>query len=132
MMNDVPVYQSEIVVNFNPSNELVYTSDSYDDSIQNIVTTPSISKEAALVASKESLKFTYDYTVFENNLFVTKVNHQTKLVYRVITNTVIGNGSWEVLVDAQTGSVVSTKDVALYSHKKENTNTTKCQINGGT
>lgn len=125
MMNDVPVYQSEIVVNFNPSNELVYTSDSYDDSIQNIVTTPSISKEAALVASKESLKFTFDHTVVENNLFVTKVNQQTKLVYRVITNTVIGNGSWEVLVDAQTGSIVSTKDVALYSHKKGNTNTTK-------
>ena len=29
MINEVPVYQSEIVVNFNPSNELVFTSDSY-------------------------------------------------------------------------------------------------------
>lgn len=125
MMNDVPVYQSEIVVNFNPSNELVYTSDSYDATIQNIVTTPSISKEAALNASKENLKFTCDYTVTENNLFVAKVNNQTKLVYRVVTNTAIGNGSWEVLVDAQTGIVLSTKDVAIYHHKKGNSNKIK-------
>ena len=118
MMNGVPVYHSEIVVNFNPSNELVFTSDSYDTSIENVATTPSLSKEAALNASKESLKFTCEYTVAENNLIVTKVNNQTKLVYRVVTNPQSGNGSWEVLVDAQTGNVLSTKDVALYHHKK--------------
>lgn len=118
MMNGVPVYHSEIVVNFNPSNELVFTSDSYDTTIENVATTPSLSEEAALNASKESLKFTCEYTVAENNLIVTKVNDQTKLVYRVVTNPQSGNGSWEVLVDAQTGNVLSTKDVALYHHKK--------------
>ena len=118
MMNDVPVYQSQILINFNPGNELVYTSDSYDTAVENITTTPGISEEAALTASKESLKFTCEYTVAENNLFVTRVNDQTKLVYRVVTNPANGSGSWEVLVDAQTGSILSTKDVALYHHKK--------------
>lgn len=118
IMNTVPVYQSEIVVNFNPSNEVVFMTDSYDSAIETILTTPSLSKEAALNASKESLKFTCDYSVAENDLFVTRVNDQTKLVYRVVTNPVSGNGSWEVMVDAQTGAILSTKDVALYDHKK--------------
>lgn len=125
MMNDVPVYQSEIVVNFNPGNELVFTSDSYDSAVENIVTTPSLSKDAALNASKESLKFNCEYTVAENNLIVTRINDQTKLVYKVVTNPISGNGSWEVLVDAQNGSILSTKDVALYyNHKKAHANNT--------
>lgn len=124
MMNDVPVYQSQIVVNFNPGNELVYTADSYDTAVESIVTVPGISKDAASAASKESLKFTCEYTVAENNLFVTRINDQTKLVYRVVTNPANGNGSWEVLVDAQTGSILSTKDVALY-HKKTTVATNK-------
>lgn len=119
MMNDVPVYNSEIVVNFNPSNELAYTSDSYDSTIENISTTPSISKEAALNISKESLKISGDYTVAENILMVTKVNDQTKLVYKVVTNPKTGVASWAVLVDAQTGTVLSTYDEAMYHDKKE-------------
>ena len=118
MMNDVPVLHSEIVVNFNPSNELVFTSDSYDSTLENIATTSSFSKEAALDVSKESLKLNGVYTVAENNLVVTKVNDQTKLVYRVVTNPQSGNGSWVVLVDAQTGTVISTYDEAIYYHKK--------------
>lgn len=119
MMNDVPVYQSEIVINFNPSNELVFTSDSYNATIENISTTPSISKEAALNISKESLKISGGYTVDENNLLVTEVNDQTKLVYKVVTNPQSGGASWAVLVDAQTGNVLSTYDEAIYHHKKE-------------
>ncbi|QBZ97561.1 T9SS type A sorting domain-containing protein [Flavobacterium sangjuense] len=119
VMNDVPVYHSEIVVNFNPSNELAFTSDSYDSTIENISTTPSISKEAALNISKESLKINGEYTVTENNLLVTKVNDQTKLVYKVVTNPKTGRASWAVLVDAQTGTVLSTYDEAMYHHKKE-------------
>lgn len=119
VMNGVPVYQSEIVVNFNPSKEVAFTSDSYDSSIENINTMPSISKEAALSISKETLKFPGEYTVAENNLLVTKFNNQTKLVYKVNTHFQIGNGSWDVLIDAQTGAVLSTNEVSLKHHKKE-------------
>lgn len=119
MMNDVPVYHSEIIVNFNPSNELVFTSDSYDSSIENINTTPSLSKETALNISKESLKISGTYTVDENILLITKVNDQTKLVYKVVTNPQTGGASWAVLIDAQTGNVLSTYDEAMYYHKNE-------------
>lgn len=120
MLNDVPVYQSEIVINFAPSSkEVSYSSNSYDNTIENITTSPSISKEAALNASKLSLKVAGGYTVVENNLVVTKIGNATKLVYRVLTDTAIGSGSWEVMVDAQTGAVLSTKDVAVYHHKEK-------------
>lgn len=120
MMNDVPVYQSEIVINFNPSNEVAFTSDSYKSTITSIPTIPSISKQTAEEKSLEHLKIQGGYTVAENNLYVTQVNDVTKLVYRVVTNPANGNGSWEVLIDAQNGNVVSTKDVAIYYHKKDN------------
>ena len=120
MINEVPVYQSEIVVNFNPSNELVFTSDSYDSTIENIATIPSVSKEISLNVSKDNLKFPGVYTVSENKLQVRKVNGQTKLVYSVITNFQIGNGTWEVLIDAQNATVLSTEEVSLKHHKNEN------------
>lgn len=119
MVNDVPVYQSEIVINFNPSNELVYSSNSYDNSIANITTTPAITKDAALNSSKESLKIQGEYSVAENNLVVTKVGNDTKLVYRIVTNPMSGVASWETLIDAQDGTVLSTKDVAIYHHKEK-------------
>ncbi|MES2748192.1 MAG: T9SS type A sorting domain-containing protein [Bacteroidota bacterium] len=120
MLNNVPVYQSEIVINFSPSNELVYSSNSYDSTIENIVTNPSISKEVALNKSKETLKVDGVYTVAENKLIVAKFNDQTKLAYRVVTNPLNGNASWEVMVDAQSGAILSTKDVAFYHNHEKN------------
>ena len=118
MLNNVPVYHSEIVVHFNKTNALSFTSESFDAAIENITTTPSLTKEAALSASKQSLKIEGEYAIDENNLFITEVNGKTKLVYRIITNPASGVASWEVLVDAQNGTVLSTKDVAIYHHKE--------------
>ena len=119
MVNDVPVFQSEIVINFNPENELVFSSNSYINSIENIATTPSISKQNALNISKDHLKFTCEYEVAENNLFVTKINESTKLVYIIVTNPSDGSGSWQVTVDAISGAVLENKDVAIYYNKEE-------------
>ncbi len=118
MMNNVPVFKSELVIHFNPSNAITYTSDAHDAAIENINTTPAISKEVASVSSAQNLKIEGEYTVDLNDLYVTKVNNQTKLVYRVVTNPKSGNGSWEVLVDAQSAAVLSVRDVAIYDHKK--------------
>lgn len=117
VMNGVPVYQSEIVVNFNPSKEVAFTSDSYDSSIANINTTPSISEETALNTALEKLKFPGEYVIGMNRLMVTKISNETKLVYQVNLNFQIGNGSWDVLVDAQNGTVLSTEEVSLKHHK---------------
>lgn len=127
MLNEVPVYHSEIVVNFNPSNEIAFTNDSYESSIQNIPTSPNISMLNAKEKAIESLNTVGDYVIAENNLYVTKINDNTILVYRVVINPANGSGSWEVLIDAQNGNVISTKDVAIYHHKKEDSNKKKKQ-----
>ncbi len=119
MLNNVPVFQSEIVINFSSENKVVFSSNSYNSAIANVPTTPSISKMDALTISKANLKLDGEYVVADNNLFVTSVNNQTKLVHRVITNPVNGAASWEVLVDAQNGNVLSTQDIAIYHHNKK-------------
>lgn len=126
MLNNVPVYQSEIVLHFSTENKVVFSSNSFDTTISNIVTNPNITTLEALNRSKDHLKIIGDYEVFENILIVSKVNDQTKLVYRVVTNPQSGIASWEVLVDAQTGAVLSTKDVAFYhKHDKKHKNDKK-------
>ena len=47
MVNEVPVFDSEIVIHFSPKREITSTSDTYDSTVANITTTPSVSKEKA-------------------------------------------------------------------------------------
>ena len=79
MKNNVPVYQSEIIVNFNISNELVFTAtESFDNTIENISTIPVIAKNDALNLSLQNLKYPGEYSVSENKLYVKNFNNQTK------------------------------------------------------
>ena len=119
MVNDVPVYDNEIVINFVNSDEVAFSSNNYDETIENINTTPTISKNEAVITSNNSLGFKGEITNQECNLVVTKINNQTKLVYRVVTIAFDMKGSWEVSVDAQTGDVMSKKDVAIYHHNND-------------
>ena len=116
MLNNVPVFQSEIVLHFSTENKVVFSSNSFNSAIENISTSPSISKETALTKSKESLRVDGEYVIADNSLIVTRVNDVTKLAYKVITNPTNGSASWEVLVDAQSGTILNTKDIALYHH----------------
>lgn len=120
MLNDVPVFQSEIVLHFSTENKMVFSSNSFNSAIENISTSPSISKETALTKSKESLRINGEYAIADNTLIVTKVNDVTKLAYKVVTNPTSGSASWEVLVDAQSGIILGTKDIAYYhEHDKK-------------
>ena len=119
MLNNTPVFQSEIVLHFSTENKVVFSSNSFDSAIQNIATTPSISKETALIKSNESLRIGVEYVIADNSLIVTNVNDVTKLAYKIITNPTDGSASWEVLVDAQSGDILRTKDIALYHHHEK-------------
>lgn len=119
MLNEVPVYDSEIVVNFANGNEVTYSSNNYDSTIANIDTNPSITEAAAVSISNSALNFKGAITHQESKLCVLKREQNTILVYRVVTNAFDMSGSWEVMIDAKTGSVLSKTDVAVYHHKKE-------------
>ena len=110
LKNGVPVFDSEVVIHFSPYGEITCPASSYDTTVADVNTTPSITKENAITISNEALKITGDITFQESKLVVHNKLGGTKLVYRVLTNSYDKVGSWETIVDAQTGAVLSTKD----------------------
>nr|WP_294774391.1 T9SS type A sorting domain-containing protein [uncultured Flavobacterium sp.] len=125
LKNGVPVFDSELVVHFSPYGEITCPASSYDATVADVNTTPAITKENAIAISNVALKITSDITFQESKLVVYNKLGATKLVYRVLTDSYDKVGSWETIVDAQTGAVLSTKDVACYyknhkHNKKEN------------
>jgi predicted small secreted protein len=119
MLNDVPVYDSEIVVNFVEGDKVSFSSNNYDATIAKIDTNPSISSAAAIVISNDALKFKGAITYQDSKLCVVKMQQNTILVYRVVTNVFDKTGSWEVIIDAKTGAVLSQKDIAVYHKDKK-------------
>jgi predicted small secreted protein len=121
LKNGVAVFDSEILVHFSPDGEISSTASTYDDTLSDISTTPSIDKSNAITISNTELKTNNDITFQECTLFVYNKLDGTKLVYRVLTDSFSKTGSWETIIDAQTGAVLSTKDIAYYygkNHKK--------------
>lgn len=116
MLNDVPVFNSEIIVNFDNNNQIAFSSNSYDANVDNINTTPVITKEQAISVSNLSLNNTKGKIAFQNcELFVYhQENIPTKLAYRITTQIDNKPGDWEVFVDANTSAVISLKDISLY------------------
>lgn len=122
MLNDVPVFESEFVVNFNNNNEVAFTSNSYKKDIQIIDTKPTVTKEKAIEIADSKLNYNRAVTLQNIDLYVYDFNGVTKLVYRTITHAEDLVGSWEVLIDAKTAEVLSVKDVSIRCGKecKEN------------
>lgn len=120
MIKDVPVFQSEIVVHFNKSGTISYTgTESLKKNLKETDTVPSVSASEALkkahIASRSKGEITYE----ENKLFVYITDSgETKLVYRVLTSSFDNPGSWETIVDAKTGDVISMKDISVKHHDK--------------
>jgi predicted small secreted protein len=119
MLNDVPVYDSEIVVNFVEGNNVAFSSNNYDASIAKIDTNPSITSASAIAISNQALKFKGTITYQDSKLCVVKMEQNTVLVYRVVTNAFDKTGSWEVMIDAKTGAVLRQKDIAIYHKDKK-------------
>ncbi|MBK1896866.1 T9SS type A sorting domain-containing protein [Chryseobacterium paridis] len=122
-VKDVPVFQSEILVHFNKEGKITYTSsENLKKNIEEINTIPSLKASEALQKAHIASKTKGRITLEENKLFVysTKAG-ETKLVYRVLTSSHDNPGSWETIVDAQNGNVISTEDIAFYHHDKDET-----------
>jgi zinc metalloprotease ZmpB len=116
----VPVYGCEMVVNFSEENEVVYSSNSYDKSVAIIDVVPSITDADAIRITNKSLSFS-EINSQKSTLYVyNKLKGGTKLVYRVVTQAFDKAGLWEVIVDAKTAEVLSTKDISIKHHSNTN------------
>ncbi len=114
MINGVPVFDTEIVINFSPKGNVVYSDFNVNKSVSIINTVPQITKDAAIQISNNEIKVSGMVTFQENKLFVVAKNNLSKLAYRIVTSFEEKSGSWEVFVDANTGEVMSVKDIAIY------------------
>jgi zinc metalloprotease ZmpB len=121
-VGDVPVFQSEVVVNI-VDNAVAFSSNSYDKNVEVINVIPAITLDQAIAESNKSLNLTGTITSQEAKLYVYNKLAGTKLVYRVVSNYNDHPGSWEVIVDAKNNQILSTKDISYYyssaDHKKE-------------
>lgn len=114
MVNNVPVFDTEIVVHFNPAGEISYSDHNITKELTQIGTTPQISKEKAIEIADKEIGVSGMVTLQESNLFVYNKSNETKLVYRTVTSFEEKPGTWEVIVDAMNGAILSTKDIAIY------------------
>jgi Zn-dependent metalloprotease len=120
-INNVPVYQSEILLHYNKDGKITYTSsENLKREIAEIDTNATLSVSDALQKAHSASKTKGNITFEETNLFVYLTeNNETKLVYRVLTKSYENPGTFETIVDAKNGDVISMKDIANYHHKSE-------------
>lgn len=114
MVNNIPVFDTEIVIHFDPSGQVSYTDHNITKDLVQINTVPQISKERAIEIADKEIGVSGMVSVQESKLFVYNKSADTKLVYRTVTSFEEKSGSWEVIIDAINGTVLSVKDIAIY------------------
>ncbi|MEH6763761.1 T9SS type A sorting domain-containing protein [Aequorivita antarctica] len=117
-VNGVEVFDSSVAVHVSNNNQVTYHASTFDSAVETIDTNPSISENAALNAAKSALNIEGYISQKDIKLYVYNKLGSSKLVYRVTTMSEFRMGNWETIVDAKTGAVLSTKDIAIY-HKKD-------------
>ena len=117
MMNGVQVFNAEVTVHVSNNKEVTFHASTYDASIETINTNPTVSNTQALEIALSNLNVEASDIINQNSkLFIIKNNENTALVRRVFVQAYSKTGAWEVMVDAQSGAVISSKDVAFYYH----------------
>jgi Zn-dependent metalloprotease len=122
MVNDVQVYDAELTIHINTLGDVSYTASTYDKTIYSINTTPDISVNTAINTAVNHLKVDDGIAFQKEKLFVYNHNGATKLVHQIIIEPAATPvGSWEVIVDAKNGDILSSEDKAFYynHHNKE-------------
>ncbi|MDC8001495.1 T9SS type A sorting domain-containing protein [Aequorivita todarodis] len=116
-VNGVEVFDSSVAVHVSNKNQVTYHASTFDSTVETIDTNPSISAADALSIAKAALDIEGYISQKEVKLYVYNKLGSTQLVYRVTTMSEFRMGNWETIVDAKTGTVLSTQDIAIY-HKK--------------
>ncbi len=114
MIKGVPVFDTELVVHFSPNGDITHSDFNFDKNVTEISTVPQITKENAVAISDKEINVAGMVTFQENKLYVYSKLASTKLVYRIVTSFEEKPGSWEVILDANSGEVLSVKDIAIH------------------
>ncbi len=129
-LNGIPVYNSEIVVHVNKQGKISQTTENVAQNLKNINTDAAFNLDTALqkviTYNKKSVSET---EVLDKELVVfVNENQETKLAYRIVTHSDGIVGTWESMVDAKNGEILSSKDI---SHKHHHEPKVKKEIVSG-
>ena len=126
MVNGVRVYNAELTIHINTLGDVSYVANAYNRDVDNIDTSPSITADEAYNITLGNLNNPGNTRKKEQELYVYPINGETKLVYSTKTSSENLNGYWETIVDAKNGTIISSKDIALYhNHKEKNKDSDK-------
>lgn len=112
LKDGLPVFMSEIVVHISPRNTVTYVTNNFDPSVQNVSTTAAITPTEAFELAKTKIGATGKVDFASNDLAVYNKLETTVLIYKVVLEPEFPLGSWEILVDAQTGSIIRSANKA--------------------
>ncbi|WP_347373210.1 T9SS type A sorting domain-containing protein [Aequorivita sp. Q41] len=113
-VNGVEVFDSSVAVHVSNNNQVTYHASTYNNTIEAIDTSPSISENDALNAAINALNIEGYISQKDVKLYVYNKLGASRLVYRVTTMSEFLMGNWETIIDAKSGAVLSTKDIAIY------------------
>lgn len=129
-LNGVPVYNSEIAIHISPNNQVTYFTSTLKKEIKSVSTTPKISTEKAVMLSKKAIKASGIISYEDAKLMVLQEDGTTQLIYKItLEPNDLPVGSWEVLINAENGSILSAQDKAVYHDNKHRKNKKKKKNN---
>lgn len=118
-VNGVDVYGSEIVVHISPKNMVTYVTNTFDPTVDAISTSAGLTAEQAIKIAETQLGVKESSGFQSNELNIYNEGNETVLVYKIVLEPGTPVGSWEVLVDANTGNVLHAMNKAC-NHKEHN------------
>jgi hypothetical protein len=122
-LDDIPVYQSQIVVKVAKSDRVTSVISSYNPALATINTRPDLGAEQAQIIAKNHIGMVGNAFYEKVELVIYHHAGTTRLAYQTITEADDPTGSWEVLVDAMNGQVFKAVDNAVYhSHDQHRNN----------
>lgn len=110
--NGIPVFMSEIVVHISPKNKVTYVTNTFDPSVEDINTTPTITSEQALEFAMTNIGATGKIDFVSSDLNIYNRQNSTDLIYKIILEPEFPLGSWEILVNAQNGAIIRSANKA--------------------
>ncbi|NQY06734.1 MAG: T9SS type A sorting domain-containing protein [Flavobacteriaceae bacterium] len=119
-MNGVPVFKSDIAIHVSPNNQVTYFSSTLKTDIKAINTNARMRSAEVIDLAKSHIKASGEISYQNEELVILQENGQTILAHH-ITLEPKGEpvGSWEVLIDAVSGEILSAEDKAVYHNHKE-------------
>jgi Zn-dependent metalloprotease len=121
-VNSVPVFRGEVVVSINHQNVVTFVANNYYPHLE-LHTVANIDATTALNIAKNSLHITGKIiTEPKTELMVYAEEKKPVLAYKVNIFAEEPLGDWQVFVDANTGTIVSSEDIAVYDKSPSSTN----------